>query len=261
VSSENAEVNLLKVKLEAQKKDKTIYFLAGLLIGLIVSFLVTNRINSNAALTAQANSQQSSMGGPGELPAASGQAPNDAIHGGGMQQQVKDALQKADNNPNDFDAQIAAAEMEMQIRNAEKVYKYLNAAYKVKPDAMDPRYLVYYAGLTLDQDKNQEAIPLFEKVIKSDPKDPIGYSGLGTAYTKLGQYDKAIEQFNKALAVQPNDQDSLHELTHAYLNKGDARNAEATINKLKQVNPANDNLASLQQELDSLKLTGKIPSH
>src|SRR5581483_8909516 len=219
MSSENAEINLLKAKLESNKKDKTIFFLVGLLIGLVVSFVVTNRINSNATMSVSASS---SGGGVDSLPpAGGGNLPPDhppisgggTASGGGMQPQVKEILQKANDNPKDYDAQIKAADQYLQIGMTDKGYDYLKRAYDIKPDGMEFKYLVYYAGLTLDSDKNQEAVPLFEKVIKSDPKNSIGYSGLGTAYRKLGQYDKAIEQFNKALAIQPKDEDSLHEMT------------------------------------------------
>ena len=266
MSSENTEINILKVKLEAQKKDKTIYFLAGLLIGLIVSFLVTNRINSNAQLTAQA----SSGSGVAQLPDPSGQMPpNDDIHkgvqsgsnSGGPQPQVQAAIQKAKDNPNDYNAQVVAAGMYYQIGQNDKALEYLEKAYKLKPDNMEYEPLVAYAQLSLQADKNDQAVALFEKVIKQKPTEAEGYSGLGTAYRKLGQNDKAIAQFQKALSYNAKDVESLHEMTHAYLEKGDAKNAEATINKLKEIDPKNENVASLQQELDQLKLTGKIPSH
>lgn len=264
-SDNNAELNLLKAKLEVHKKDKTVYFLLGLLIGLVVSFIVTNRINANAALTAQA-----AGGGPvSQLPGATGQMPNDPTHagvrpgggGGGMQPEVQKILQKAKDNPNDFQAQVDAANQYLEIQMVDKAYEYLAKAYALKPDGLEFRNLVVYGELLINQDKNKESIPVFEKVVKTKPSEAIGYIGLGVAYRKEKDYDKSIAQFNKALALQPKDEDALHELAHAYIDKGDSRNAELTINRLTDVNSKNENIASLRQELDQLKLTGKIPSH
>jgi len=264
-SDNNAEINLLKARLEVHKKDKTVYFLLGLLIGLVVSFIVTNRINANAALAAQA-----AGGGVTALPGANGPMPDDGVHagvkggggsGGGMQPAVREALQKAKDNPKDFEAQIRAAGMYYQIGQNDQAREYLQRAYDIKPDGMEYEALIALGQLDIQGGKNKEAQPIFEKAIKLKPDGPEGYTGLGNAYRGLKDFDKAIAQLNKALSLQPKDEDALHELAHAYIDKGDARNAELTINRLNDVNSKNENIASLRQELDQLKLTGKIPSH
>ena len=262
----NAEINLLKVKLEAQKNDKTIFFLVGLILGGIIMFFVTNKLNSsNGVLSTQAS------GGPGvnELPTTAGD-PKDPhagvpgappAAGGGPQPQVAAAIKKAKENPNDFDAQITAAGLFFQIGRMEEARGYLQKAYDLKPDGMEYEALVALGQLDVQFDKAKDSEAIFEKAIKLKPQETVAYTGLGTAYRKSTEYDKAIAQFNKALSIQPKDEDSLHELAHAYLEKGDARNAEVTINKLNEVNSKNENIASLKQELDQLKLTGKIPTH
>jgi len=266
VSTEtNAEINLLKVKLEAQKKDKTIFFLIGLILGGVIMFFVTNRLNSNSAMVAQASGS-----GVSQLPGADGPMPNDKVHegagvgaggAGGPQPEIRAILQKAKDNPNDVEAQLNAADQYLKIGRSEQALDYLSKAYALKPDGMEFRPLVVYAELLLDGDKVKEAMPLFEKVIKMKPEESIGYIGLGMAYRKQKDFDKSIAQFNTALKIQPKDEDALHELAHAYIDKGDARNAETTINRLNEINSKNENIASLRQELDQLKLTGKIPSH
>jgi tetratricopeptide (TPR) repeat protein len=195
--------------------------------------------------------------------------PQDANHagvsggggGGGMQPAVREALQKAKDNPKDFDAQIRAAGMYYQIGQNDQAREYLQHAYDLKPDGMEYEALIALGQLDIQGGKNKEAQPVFERAIKLKPNETEGYTGLGNVYRVLKDFDKAIAQFNKALNIQPKDEDALHEMAHAYIDKGDARNAETTINRLNDVNPKTDNIASLRQELDQLKLTGKIPSH
>lgn len=72
----------------------------------------------------------------------------------------------------------------------------------------------------------KEIIPIVEKAISDDPKNPELYGGLGRIYDKLGEPDKSIEAFAKAAELSPTDFGSHFNLGLLYIKKGDTMNAE-----------------------------------
>jgi TolB-like protein len=57
----------------------------------------------------------------------------------------------------------------------------------------------------LAQNRNDEAVPEFERALALDPSDPDPDSGLGWVRLRLGEFDKSIESFNKAISMSPYD--------------------------------------------------------
>jgi predicted Zn-dependent protease len=52
----------------------------------------------------------------------------------------------------------------------------------------------------------------FQSLVDANPKDMVGYYGLGLAYQKMGRLDKSIEVLQKAHSLAPKDSDILREL-------------------------------------------------
>ncbi len=72
----------------------------------------------------------------------------------------------------------------------------------------------------------KEIIPIVEKAVQDDPKNPELWGGLGRIYDKLNQPDKAIDAFAKAAELAPKDFGSQFNLGLLYIKKGDALNNE-----------------------------------
>jgi predicted Zn-dependent protease len=64
------------------------------------------------------------------------------------------------------------------------------------------------------------AINHFESVVRSEPRDVVGFFGLGLACRKAGRLDKSIEAFQKALSMAPREPDLLRELGASYFLAG-----------------------------------------
>jgi len=61
-------------------------------------------------------------------------------------------------------------------------------------------------GAVLDElGRGDDAIPLFEKVIRLDPKFVGGYGNLAFRYAQKGEYEKALALNNKVLELDPNE--------------------------------------------------------
>jgi len=289
----NANIELMKAKLEAHKKDKLLHLLSGLFVGLLVGFFGANWMNARPAAIGPA-AGQAAVGGA-DLP-----ADHPAVEGGGAgagagaaMPEVQAKLKAADDNPQDFDAQMEAAAMFFRINNFAKSVEYLERASKLKPN--DPDTLanlarvqlrsgdmeqaianarkaydlkpddfdntVLLANLLFDTEKFVDAQPLYEKALVMKPDDVDVRTDLGTSYFKAGNPDKAIATYRESLKRDPKHQNTLVNIAHVAIAKGDSAVAEDALTKLAAVNPQNAELASLRTQLDELKKTGKIPTH
>jgi choline-sulfatase len=63
--------------------------------------------------------------------------------------------------------------------------------------------LLHDAILDIENTHYQDAIPLLQKVLSTDPGIPMAYMQLGTAYSWLKQYDQAVPVLQKAVEMRP----------------------------------------------------------
>lgn len=289
-TNSKANIELMKARLEAHKKDKLLHLLSGLFVGLLVGFFGANWMNARPTAIAPA-AGQAAVGGsdlPADHPAVEGGA-----GAGAAMPEVQAKLKAADENPTDYDAQMEAAAMYFRINNFAKSVEYLERANKLKPN--DPDTLsslaqvnlrngtldqavsyakqayelkpndynttLLFANLMFDSEKFVDAQPLYEKALAMKPDDVDVRTDLGTSYFKAGDPDKAIATYRESLKRDPKHQNTLINIAHVALSKGDAAVAEDAINKLAAVNPQNPELTHLREQVDELKKNGKIPTH
>lgn len=255
--TKDQNVELLRAKLEAQKKDKLLHLMAGLFVGLVVGFFGANWMNSHPGLGAPS----AAIPATGEMP-ADHPAVDPSAGGGGQQAampEVQAKLKKADDNPQDYDAQMEAAAMFYRIQNFDRAITYLDRARQLRPD--DYETLVYLANTNYDAGRYDKAQPLYEQAVQKKPDDIDVRTDLGSTYFYLGQLDKAIETYQTSLKTNPTHEKTLQNLAMVLLKKGDAAGAEDALNRLASVNPQNQSLGDLRKELEQLKTTGKIPTH
>jgi tetratricopeptide (TPR) repeat protein len=195
------------------------------------------------------------------MPADHPQVPGGGGAGGAQpaMPEVQAKLKAADDNPQDYDAQMQAAEMFHRINNPEKTLYYLQRAYALQPNDFDT--LLILANETFDAGKYADAQPLYQKAIEVRPDNLDVRTDLGTTYWKLNQLDKAVDAFQTVLRTNPKHEFALRNLAVVSIQKGDAATAEDAINRLSAVSPQNEALASLRQDLTQLKTSGKIPTH
>jgi tetratricopeptide (TPR) repeat protein len=70
----------------------------------------------------------------------------------------------------------------------------------------------------LNQGKYDEAIKIFDEVIRIDPEYSLAWNNKGYALSKQGKYDEAIKAYDEAIRLDPNN-------VHAWNNKGEALKA------------------------------------
>jgi Flp pilus assembly protein TadD len=201
-------------------RDNLLFAIIGILLGFIAGFLLAGNITQREAAQRAMTSSQSSQNLPPDHPPING----DQTGGEGGQQMlasVQNALKQARENPNDFDAQIAAAKLYYQIGRYDPAIEYLLAAQKIKPKDFDTLAM------------------------------------LGVANLDAGHFEASVKWYRAALQVKANDMPSVDGLCAALLARGDAKGAEEQINKLAKIDPTNQDLPQFRDKLAQLKSGAK----
>ncbi|HEU4836345.1 MAG TPA: tetratricopeptide repeat protein [Pyrinomonadaceae bacterium] len=192
-------------------RENILFAIIGLLLGFIVGFMFASSMSQKAALQ----------------PATAGALPSDhpPVGGGGqnaqnpqaMFAQVQAALEKARTEPQNFEAQVQAADLYYQIQRFDQAIEYLLKANQLKP--ADYRTVVLLGMVNLD----------------------------------AAHYDQAEKWYRAAMKMKSDDVMVLSGLAATTLQKGDAKAAEDAIAQLEKVDPNSEDLPQFRDKLASLK--------
>jgi len=91
---------------------------------------------------------------------------------------------------------------------------HLEAARKLDPSHIPA--LVYLGGIYLDDRNYQDALPLWETVVKAEPKNHDARLNAGISYRGLGRYPEAQAAYEKALELEPANPDPWFNLGILY---------------------------------------------
>jgi tetratricopeptide (TPR) repeat protein len=200
-------------------RENLLFSIIGLLLGFIVGFIFASTMNQRYGPGAPV-AMSSTQNLPADHPPV---GPNVGVpNAGGMQAEVSASLEKARNEPKNFEAQVKAAELYYQIQRYDPAIEFLLKANQLKPD--DYQTLVNLGLVNLD----------------------------------AGHYDVAGKWYSAALLKKADDPSVLAGLCAATLGKGDAKAAEQAIAKLESVDPNSQDLPQFRDKLASLK-SGEKP--
>ena len=192
-------------------RENLLFAIIGILLGFIVGFMFASSMSQKQAMQ---QATASSQARPADHPPVGAQnAPNPQ----GMQQEVTESLEKARNEPKNFEAQIKAAQLYYQIQRYEQSIEYLLKANQLKPTD-------YQTVVTL-----------------------------GLVNLDAGHYDTAEKWYRAALKMKSDDTMVLAGLAATTLEKGDAKAAEDAIAQLEKVDPNAEDLPNFKTKLASLK--------
>jgi tetratricopeptide (TPR) repeat protein len=232
-------------------KENSLYTIIGLLAGLIIGYAGTNYINglapnprtNNAASTGALPPDHPPTGGAGGAADSSDGKPE-----AGAQGDVMAVIQQARSEPANYDAQMKAAEMFLQINRKEGALEFYERAVKIKPNEFD--LLVRLGDATFDQQRYEDAAKWYEQALKVKADTTVRMD-LGLTYYLRSprDLDRAIEIFRDALKSAPRHEKTLQNLTRALIDKGDKAAAAASLKQLEQVNPKNPAIVDLRSRL------------
>lgn len=192
-------------------RDNILFAIIGILLGFIVGFMLASSMSQRQAM------QQASASGqemPADHPPLGAQGAPDPQ---AVREQVTASLEKARNEPQNFEAQVRAAELYYQIQRYDQAIEYLLKANQLQPTD--------YRTVTL----------------------------LGVVNLDAGNFDNAEKWYRAAMKMKSDDVMVLSGLAYATLQKGDAKAAEDAIAQLEKVSPGSVDLPQFKEKLASLK--------
>ena len=193
-------------------RENLLFAIIGILLGFIVGFMFASNMSQQTTVSAPASAGNPMV--PADHPPVGG---NSAGTSGGMQTEVTEALERARNEPQNFEAQLRAAELYYQIQRYDQSIEYLLRANQLRPD--DLQTLVNLGLVNLD----------------------------------AGKYEAAEKWYRAAAVKQPNEVPVLAGLAAATLGMGDAKAAEQAIASLEKVSPTSVDLPRFKERLAALK--------
>ena len=191
-------------------RENLLFAIIGILLGFIVGFMLASSMAQKPAMQTASSAQTM----PADHPPVGGQNAPDPQK---MREEVAASLEKARNEPQNFEAQVKAAELYYQIQRYDQAIEFLLKANQIKPT--DYRTVAILGMVNLD----------------------------------AGHYDQAEKWYRAAMRMKSDDVMVLSGLAAATLEKGDAKAAEDAIAKLEKVDPNSQDLAQFRDKLATLK--------
>ncbi len=190
-------------------RENLLFAIIGLLFGFIVGFLFASTMSQRQ--TAPAAATQNLPANHPQIQSGDTRNPQQVFA------DVQAAIGKARSEPNNFEAQMKAAELYYQIQRYDQAIEYLLKANQLQPDSYD------------------------------------AIVALGRVNIDAKHYDQAEKWLKAALLRKPEDAMTLASLTFALLQKGDTAAATKAIATLEKVDPNNQDLPQFRDKLASLK--------
>ena len=111
--------------------------------------------------------------------------------------------------------------------------KELQAAAAAAPSAPQPHYLLGLAAKT--QNKPEEAIAAFQKVLRVDPNDVGANVNLGQLYSQQRKYPEAIAALRLAVAAEPYNATALYNLGTSLIRAGQREEGQKVIAQFQEL--------------------------
>ncbi len=228
--------------------QKNILFgIGGLIAGLIIGFLAANSINRSAI------SQQNTAQMQTNAPFVNQQIQSSDIKEQQLQSkplpEVSEKLDKAKNEPNNFDAQMEAGNLYLKIRAFDKAQEFYNRAEQLNPSGYEE--IVQLGNGFFDVGKFEKAEKWYEQALAKKPDDINVRTDLGITFVEREKpdLDRAVKEFQTSLETNPRHEPTLYNLGIAYLKKGKFDETQQVLRQLEDVNPQGQLVERLKQIL------------
>src|SRR5215207_2499492 len=221
-------------------RENVLFAVVGLLLGYVVAFHLVVYVNQ-------------SQPAPG-APAAEGlSADHPAVEGGADRQRLlaeaEKAAEAARKAPDNFEAQVRAAEGQFAARNFEDAIDFMTRANKLRPEDYDT--VVRLGRVYSSAGRFEDAARWYTAALAKRPDDCDARSELALTFfmRQPSQPEKAVTELRRCLQSDPNHVHSLHNLALMLMETKQYAESEATLARLEQTDPAYPQLPLLREEL------------
>lgn len=192
-------------------RENLLFAVIGLLLGFIVGFMFASSMSQKTAQTQMAGASQNL---PADHPPVGAQNAGDPV---AQRERVMAQIETARNEPNNFEAQMAAAQLYYQIQRYDQAIEFLLKANQLKPTDFD------------------------------------AVTALGVVNLDAGHYDQAERWYRAALKMRSDAEIAMAGLAEATLQQGNAPAAQEAIAQLEKSYPSNQDLTRFKEKLAGLK--------
>ena len=227
----------------SQMQKSILLGVGGLVIGLTIGFFAANSINRSQ--TAQAGAAQNA-------PLQNQQVPNILVKdqptaSGAMLPDVSALIDKANNEPANFEAQIKAGDLYQQIKGFEKAAAFYERAHEIKPD--DYELIVKLGNTYFDARQFEPAAKWYERALAKKGNDTNVRTDLGITFVEraVPDYNRAISEFQTSLKTNPKHEPTLYNLSAAYYKTGNIDEANKILAQLQTINSQSPLVGRLQK--------------
>lgn len=220
-----------------------------MILGLTVGFFAANSINRNTAPAAVV--QIPATGAPASNPQVPNVLVKDQPATGGMLPDISAAIERANNEPTNFTAQIKAGDLYQQIKGFEKAVAFYERAHKIQPSDYD--LIVKIGNTYFDARQFESAAKWYEQALAKKADDVNVRTDLGITFVERAQpdYDRAIKEFQISLQTDPKHEPTLYNLGIAQFKKGNKEEAGKILTQLETINPNSSLVGRLRQAISS----------
>lgn len=232
------------------RKENIMFGVFGLILGLVVGFVFANSVNKTVPGSSPAIANVAGPANPAippDHPPLGGQT-GDATQTAPIPQ-VMESIDKAKQQPQNYEAQMTAADLYYQIQRFEDAANLYEAANKLRPNEAEP--MIKAGNAHFDAEKYEVAEKWYLMALEKEPRNINVRTDLGLTYflRTPRDVDRAIKEYNVTLGIDPQHEITLQNLALAYSEKNDRENLKATVEKLKKVNPQNPAVTRLEGSL------------
>ncbi|HST53560.1 MAG TPA: tetratricopeptide repeat protein [Pyrinomonadaceae bacterium] len=253
-------------------------FVVGAVAGFVVGFALANSVNRQeqdrlrvelARAQTGATAKETPAAGPKQATRAA--ADDDASIPTLTDEQLKNAIAKADASPGD-------AELQKQVGQNLYVYSWVKGNASILPDvarilkraheddskdykttvmAGDAQFLI--ARNSSDTRPLTDARKLYEDALASRPDDAVVRTSLGLTYfyDKPSDPKRAIQEFRRVLQTDPRQEMAIQSLAAALIETGSLDEAAKRLDELEKLNSSNQELSNLRAQLEQKKNAAK----
>jgi tetratricopeptide (TPR) repeat protein len=234
-------------------RENTLFAVVGLLLGYAAAFTLVVYLNQGAPPAAASAPQ-------GAQASSSEQSTVSVREQQRLQSDAAQSAQKARAEPDNFEAQQAAANASVSAGDYEGAIDFLTRANKIKPD--DYETLLMLGRANFEAQRFDVAGSWYALALKRKPEDLDARSELALTYFLRTPPDveRAVSEFNAALARDPAHEMTLHNMTLVFIQTGRLKEAEATLARLEKASPGNDKLPVLRERLKEAQGSGGRPA-
>jgi tetratricopeptide (TPR) repeat protein len=244
--------------------QKILIFAAGLVLGLVVGFMLTNYLNRQELEQTRAATQPPAAAAAPSAPNAPAQAGDGNSLPNLTDEELQKAVARADDAPSDAGLQRTAGQA-LYLYAMEKgkasilpdAARILRRAHEADPKDYNTTVLAGNASFLLARSRGDaaqlaEARRLYERALATNPDDAVVRTTLGLTYFYATPPDarRAAREYRRALEVDARNEMALQSLAAALTEAGEYEEAAVRLAELERVNSSNPELQNLRAQLE-----------